>query len=161
MFQRETHLNQFLMGYLDKVVADIPNDRIAERGAGGGHPPVWILGHLAIVGEMGQMLLGGALEHPEWFPIFGPGSSDEVQGADRFSKNELIQVIHTAYPKVCELAAATPPERLEQPHGFELLNDTAISTVGDLTTHGLTAHFAFHLAQLSAWRRADGKGPIM
>lgn len=161
MFERETHLNQFLMGYFDQIVADIPADRITERGPGGGHPPLWILGHLAIVGEMGQMLLGGTLEHPEWMPIFGPGSSDEVADAGRFAKDDLVEVIHAAYPKVCELAAATPAERLAQPHGFELLSDTPISTVGDLTSHGLTSHFAFHLAQLSSWRRADGKGPII
>lgn len=161
MFERESHLNHFLMGYFDQVVADIPADRITERGPGGLHPPVWILGHLAIVGEMGQMLLGGSLEHPEWMPIFGPGSSDDVQDAGRFTKGDLVQVIYDAYPKVCEMAAAASVERLQQPHGFELLNGTPIQTVGDLTTHGLTAHFALHLAQLSAWRRADGKGPLM
>lgn len=161
MFDREITLNRFLLGYFDKVVADIPDDRIAERAPGGLHPPVWVLGHLAIVGEMGLMLLGGELQHPEWIERFGPQSSDEVEDADPHSKAEFVEVVRTAYPKLCEMLLDTPQERLDAPHGLELLEGTPIETVGDLSAHLLTTHFSFHLAQLSAWRRAAGNGPLL
>jgi hypothetical protein len=161
MFDREIKFNQFLLGYFDKVVADIPADRIAERGSGGGHPPVWVLGHLAIVAEMGQTLLGGRLDHREWVPLFGPRSSDEVPNAERFSKVELVELVRTGYPKLRELMQATPSDVLNRPHGVEVLHGTPIETVADAEVHLLTTHFAFHLAQLSGWRRAAGNGPLL
>lgn len=161
MFDRDIKLNQFFLAYFEEVIADIPANRITERAPGNGHPPVWVLGHLAIVGEMGQVPLGGQLQHPEWAPLFSPGSSDEVPGADQFAKDDLVQVIHTAYPKLGELLKNAPSEVLDQPHTVELLKGSSIETVADLEVHVLTTHFAFHLAQLSGWRRAAGLGPLV
>lgn len=161
MFQREIKLNKFLLGYFDKVVADIPDDRITERAPGGLHPPVWVLGHLAIVGEMGQMLLGGDLNHPEWIERFGPQSSDDVPDAAQYSKSKFVDVIRTGYPQLCEMIANAPPARLDAPHGIGILEGSPIETVGDAMAHLLNTHFSFHLAQLSGWRRAAGNAPLL
>jgi hypothetical protein len=161
MFDREITLNRFLLGSFDQVVADIPADRLAERPPGSGHPPVWVLGHLAIVAEMGQTLLGGQLQHPQWMPLFGPGSSDDVTTTEGVTKDHLVQAIRAGYLKVSELLVATPTEVLNRPHGVTILDGTPIETVADIEAHLLTTHFAFHLAQLSGWRRAAGLGPLI
>ena len=161
MFDRDLKFNQFLLNYFDKVVADIPADRIAERSGGTGHPPLWVLGHLAIVAEMGQMILGGEMQHPEWVPVFGPGSSDDVENPSNYNKDELVQLVRSEYPKLATMLPAAPAERLDAPHGIELLEGTLIETVADIQVHLLTTHFAFHLAQLSGWRRAEGNGPLI
>lgn len=161
MFDQDIKLNRFLLNYFDQIVADIPADRIAEPAQGGGHPPLWVLGHLAIVGEMGQAMLGGRMMHPEWVEMFGPGSSDQVSEPTRFSKKEFVDCIRSGYPKLCAMLAAAPKEALDVPHGVELLSGTHIETAADLQSHLLTSHFSFHLAQLSAWRRGAGKGPII
>ncbi|QDV48040.1 hypothetical protein [Gimesia fumaroli] len=61
MFENEITLNQFLLEQLGTIMADLPEDCLFTPGTGHGHPPVWILGHLAIVGEMGQTFLGAML----------------------------------------------------------------------------------------------------
>ena len=59
MFEREIAVNQYLLGYFANVAADMPDDSLFYPSVGHGHPPIWIMGHLAITGEMGQSLLGG------------------------------------------------------------------------------------------------------
>lgn len=156
MFEREITLNTFLMKGLDDIVADIPEDRIYDRAPGNGHPPVWVLGHLAICGELGEKFSGGNVSHLSWLPVFGPGSSDDLEDKGLYSKSELVEAIHTSYKKFADLAKGLPSGILDVPHGVELLEGSAIKTVGDLVAHLLSSHFGFHLAQLSAWRRAEG-----
>lgn len=160
MFEMETKLNQFFVAGFQQVMADIPADRINERPPGNGHPPLWVLGHLAICTELGQKLLGGRLEHVRWLPVFGPGSSDDVENPDQYSRDELVRMIVEGYPALCETAAGADPELLKKPHGVELLAGTTIETVEDIVAHLLSTHFAFHLAQLSAWRRAAGHSAL-
>jgi len=156
VFEYEGDLNQFLIAGLERVVADIPEDRLNERAPGNGHPPVWVLGHLVVVAEMGLQIFGQRPEHLHWFKIFGPGSSDDVPDAESYKKAELLDCIVSSYPRLCEAARNADPERLGQPHGVALLEGTPIATFGQLTSHILTSHLSFHLAQLSAWRRAAG-----
>ena len=160
MFESEIKLNQFHVRGFQAVVADIPADRLNERAPGNGHPPVWVLGHLAICAELGQKLCGGTIEHMAWLPAFGPGSSDEITDEGRYSKDEFMSVITNGYPKLAELAANASADVLDQPHGVELLNGSALVTVGDVLSHLLSSHFAFHIAQLSAWRRAAGHSAL-
>ena len=160
MFEQEIVLNQFLMEGFGSIVADIPADRCLERAPGNGHPPIWVLGHLAICSELGEMLCGGNLTHPEWLPVFGPGSSDDIAVSDQFSKDDLVQEIVTGYPRMAEMARNVDPVAMEKPHEVELLLGSPIVTVGQLVSHLLSSHFAFHQAQLSAWRRAAGFGPL-
>lgn len=159
MFEREIHLNKFLLGYYEQVVADIPADKLGERAPGHGHPPVWVLGHLAICTEFGCQFFGTPVHTPAWMNTFGPGSSDEVNAAE-YSKQDFVRMTLEGYPRLCEAILLGTPEQLDAPHGIRQLNGTPIVTVSELMAHLLTSHFAFHLAQLSGWRRAAGKGPL-
>lgn len=158
MFSREIKLNQFMLGYFDKVVADIPAESFAERGIGGGHPPQWIVGHLAVVGETALQLAGGPPPaHPEWGPLFGPRSSDEPSPGTIFGKDELTIAMRQSYEQLQQQVATLSEEAINRPHPLALLRGTPIETVGDLLAHVLTCHFTMHAAQLSCWRRAAGK----
>ena len=63
MFDNEIVINEFHLGLLSRIAADIPDSQLYQPSVGHGHPPVWILGHLAICGELGQKLLGGSVTH--------------------------------------------------------------------------------------------------
>jgi len=155
-FQRETLLNQFSIGYLEQLAADISDDDLIARPAGAMHTPLWILGHLALVGEMGCRMVGGKLTHREWLGLFAPGTKDEFESAEPFSRDELIQCIKKTYAEFAELAAAAEPDVIDQPHSVDLLRATPLVTVGDVVAHMMTTHFSFHVAQLSMWRQAAG-----
>ena len=156
MFDNEIVINDFQLRMLTRIAADIPESQLFQPGAGHGHPPAWILGHLAICGEIGQKFLGGKLVHPRWLVLFGPGSSDRIAEDVSLTHAILTQANTDAYAQFRELAAHADAQRLQAPHGVELLKGSGIDTVGQLITHLLTSHFATHLAQLSSCRRAGG-----
>lgn len=160
MYEQETKLNQFMMASFGQVMADIPLDRINERPAGDGHPPLWVLGHLAICVELGYLMLGTPLKTPEWMAVFGPGSSDKIDNPENYDAADLITKIKEGYPALCQAAVSADAEALAAPHGIALLDGTPVATRGDLLAHLLTTHFSFHVAQLSAWRRAAGHAPL-
>jgi hypothetical protein len=160
MFENEIAINEFLHGWLAKALADVSDAQWFEPGAGHGHPPAWILGHLAICGELGQMLLGGKVVHENWLPLFGPGSSDRVAADASLGKSVLHAATVSAYGELRKLAAAADAEHLKRPHGISLFDGTPIQTIGHATSLLLTNHFAFHLSQLSSCRRAAGHKAI-
>ncbi len=160
MFQREALLNQFMISYLDTLAAEVTNDNLASRLVDSGHSPLWILGHLAICAELGIKMLGGNIDHREWLPLFAPGTKDEFTSSQGHSRDELIACIKSSYPRLSELANEADQTMLNQPHGVDLLKPTVLKTVGDVVAHLMTTHLAFHIAQLSAWRRANGQGPL-
>lgn len=156
MFENEIVINEFQLRMLARITADLPESQLFQPGAGHGHPPAWILGHLAICGEIGQKLLGGKITHPRWLVLFGPGSSDQIAEDTALSIPSLVQANTDAYALFRSMAVQADPQRLQAPHGAEILKGTGIDTVGQLITHLLTSHFAAHLAQLSSCRRAEG-----
>jgi hypothetical protein len=160
MFENEIAVNQQLLVYFSKVAKEIPEDSLFHPSAGHGHPPVWIMGHLAIVGEMGQMMLGGSVAHPEWVPVFGPGSSDIIHQNEALNKRAMISIARDSYEKLRELAAKADEKSVSRPHNVALFDGTPIQTVGQLVTVLLTSHFGFHLSQLSSCRRTAGFGPL-
>ena len=160
MFERESMLNRTLLESFKAIIPDIPADRIYEPAPGNGHPPVWVMGHLAICAEIGQKYCGGSVAHPAWLKLFGPGSSNKVEDTGELSKDELVTAILESYSTFAEMARNADKSTLAGPHGVPLLEGTPVETAGDLVAHLLTSHLSFHLAQLSGWRRAAGHGPL-
>lgn len=156
MFDNEITINEFQLGLCTRIAADLPESQLFQPAAGHGHPPVWVLGHLAICAELGQKWLGGKLSHPRWMVLFGPGSSDQVADDGKLTPQALVDANIEGYAKFRELAALADPQRMLEPHGVELLHGTAIQTVGHFITHLLTSHLAFHMSQLSSCRRTGG-----
>ena len=85
-------------------------------------------------------------------------SSAELKKA--YSKDDFVKMTLEGYPRMSEAIRNASEEQLSAAHGIRLLDGTPTQTTGELMAHLLTSHFAFHLAQLSGWRRASGKGPL-
>ncbi len=160
MYEQEAKLNQFMMQSFNQVMADIPVARINDRAAGNGHSPLWVLGHLAICVELGYLMLGTPIKTTEWMTAFGPGSSDQIENPDKYDVADLMAKIQQGYPELAAAAAQADLDVLSAPNGIELLKGSPMVTCGDLISHLLTTHFAFHIAQLSVWRRAAGHDPL-
>lgn len=161
MLTREAANNRFQLGVFSQIVADLDDATMFVPGAGHGHRPIWILGHLAICAEMGQQMLGGSLQHPEWMPLFGPGSSGEVPPEQAPSRELLVTSIAEGYARLQEMALSEDCRQyLSNDHGFAPFADSPIRDVGDIVALLLTNHFGFHLAQLSSCRREAGFPPL-
>lgn len=160
MFENELAVNEALIRQFAKTADDVPEELLFHPCVGHGHPPVWIFGHLAIIAEMGQSLIGGTVTHPAWIPMFGPKSSDIVASSDDLTKASLRTAVKENYRNLRSLAATVDPSIVSQPHSVELLLGSPVKTIGHVVSLILTSHFGFHLGQLSSCRRTAGFGPL-
>jgi uncharacterized damage-inducible protein DinB len=161
MFDRELTLYAFNLWYGKQLVADIPDEQLAEQPAQGFNHPAWVLGHLAAVADSGLQLLGRpSAVSPEWHQLFDPGTVHSPERSLYPSKADLIAGYEAAHARLAEAVAAGPdPERLTRPNPVRDLRPV-LPTRGDLLAHILTTHEATHLGQLSAWRRQFGFPPV-
>ncbi len=160
MFDSAIAINEFQCKGFEKIAADINEQSFFEPSAGHGHPPAWIIGHLAISAEAGMQYFGRAIAHPEWSPIFGIGSSGQVTPSEALRKEVLQTALLQNYQGLREFAAQASPDAMSQPHRLPFFGETPIKTVGDCITLLLTSHFASHLSQLSSCRRVAGFAPL-
>jgi hypothetical protein len=160
MLETERKINQFVMGYARMLMADIPDDRMAEQPMPGVNHPAWILGHLAWSTDRGRWVLGLEPEFPaEWTTLFGFGSKPSADPGDYPSREELIGALERGFERLREQAASATPEQLAQPSPNPRTRDQ-LPTVKDAIAFLLTGHPGVHLGQLSTWRRMIGMPPL-
>lgn len=157
MLETEIKLYAFALGYGRLLLADIDDARLAEQPAPGMNSPAWVIGHLALVADMGVGLLGGTPTlSDDWRGRHGPGSVPNADRAAYPSKSVLVEAWEQGHHRLTQAARNAAPERLQAPHGLPIAFLSALPSVGDLLAHILTTHEAAHLGQLSAWRRVLG-----
>lgn len=158
MFEREIVLYDFLLGYIQRLTADIDDKQLDWSPQPGVHSAAWILSHLAIATDYALMNLGQKAALPkEWHKRFGPSSSELSAGEGRPSKIELLEALAAGHSRVKEAVRSVKPENLQGPHPVKVLDGTPIKTVEHLIAHLMTTHAAGHIGQLSFWRRCAGK----
>jgi len=156
MFTTEIHVNSFLLNYVDGLLKDIPDERMAELPAAGVNHPAWILGHLIYTGDAVVSMLGGAKELPEhWAKLFGGGSELTSNRTDYPGKTELLDLLKSRFLAARQLLAVAPESILEAPNPRLHMRER-LPTVADMVSFVLTGHFGIHLGQLSTWRRLIG-----
>ena len=160
LLEREIAINQYQLEMFRKIANDLGDASLFDRTPGHGHPPAWILGHLAICAELGQRHQGGSITHPDWVARFGTGSSDVITPEPTLTVTVLSGAIIEEYRKLQSLALSQSDDFLLRDHGVAGLAGTPIETVADAIATLFTNHFGFHLSQLSACRRTAGHTPI-
>lgn len=161
MFERESKLCNFALGYCRKLVQDIPEDKLAIQPAPGMNHPAWVLGHLAIVGDSALLMLGQRGHCPrDWRPLFGMGSKPVTDRAVYPSCEELMAKVETNYRALITAVQAAPAELIDAPHKAPFFKEE-LPTVGDLLGHIMTTHLTMHAGQISAWRRTQGLAGVL
>ena len=160
MFESETTLVNFGIGYLKTIAADLKDEDLTTLKESTGKTPQWILGHLRIASEFGSKMLGAEPGcGDDWFAAYGPGSQPGDSSAPAFTITDVLADIEKGYLRLLELTKNASQEQLDQKHGFEVL-EPEISTKRDFMSHLLTTHITYHLAQLSACRQVKGNSPV-
>src|SRR6185312_14930576 len=117
MFETECTVNQFLLGYCRMMMAELPDERLAEQPSPGVNHPAWILGHLAYSGDAAVARLGGEKTlTEEWTRQFGPGSKHSAVRAEYPSKEELLRVLEDRFEQARRQAAIATAEIMAVPN---------------------------------------------
>jgi hypothetical protein len=141
------------------LLADpVPADRFAEQPAAGVNHPAWVVGHLAFAADFGLTICGAAAVCPaDWSAKFGIRSAPVPDPAAYPPKDELLAKFDESHQRLVEAVPHADPAALDRPQPLTFLGPH-VATMGELLAHILTTHEAFHLGQLSAWRRVSGFG---
>lgn len=144
------------LGFLEKMVADVPAERMCHQPPGLPNHPAWQVGHLTVVRSGMARMLGASADVPEaWQALFGPGSTPSSDTTKYPAKDELLATLRRAHRVVVDAFKAADPAKLAAPHGVERLNALG-PTLGHVVVTALTAHDGLHVGQLSDWRRVMG-----
>ncbi|MEQ8849855.1 DinB family protein [Botrimarina sp.] len=153
-------LYRFTLSACESLMADVAEEELWRQLPGGGNPPGWQLGHLAVVNSMALRMLGGEAALPGgWLESFGPGSQPVPDLAPAPGKDELLEQLRTTHAAVCDALGRVDLATLTEPNPIGLLA-AALPTQGDLLAHILTTHAGMHLGHLSEWRRQMGRPPM-
>jgi hypothetical protein len=147
----------FYLTYAHKLVDDIPDERMCEQPVAGVtmNHAAFLIGHLAWANDNGCVMLGQEPQFPaDLKPLFVMGSIPQGQRAAYPPKATLLSAFDAAHARLGDCVSKASPETLASPPAERMR--ARFPTMGHLIVGLMTGHFANHLGQLSAWRRACG-----
>jgi len=161
MDQHVIHAFRFSLQYAQGLASDIPDEQMARQFDGLVNHAAWQLGHMAYA-------LGGVLQYAgvevekdeKSIALFGMGSTPVGERDVYPSKQALLDTLAAMHERVEPALSEFTPERMAKENPVEGFRQT-MPTVGDAVTFLLTTHYAVHLGQLAAWKRAAGVGKPM
>ncbi|WP_432797900.1 DinB family protein [Poriferisphaera sp. WC338] len=137
----------------------IPEDRMTEQPNGLRNHPTWILGHLTAAHNAAISILTDISIRPESeTALFAIGSTPHADPALYPDKQTLIDNYLDIHQHYIAAVTAASPEKLAAPSPLER-HKGRFSSLAMFVLHVGTAHEAYHLGQLSAWRQATGIAP--
>lgn len=140
---------------IEKLLADVPDERLAEQPAGLRNHPAWTLTHLCVGNDFClQSVAREPICPKEWFPLAGPGTMPTPDRAAYPSKDVLLATLRRQHELVTEGVRAAPPGHFDQPAPERVRSFAA--TLGHIVAYMLASHENYHLGQLLAWKRVAG-----
>ena len=160
------HSFAYSLDYLREMIADVPEGSMTAQPDGITNHPAWTIGHIVFIAQA----IGGVIGvepwlDEDWAQQFGPGSSvhkparEQGRYQDATSKAALFTALATAQIKLATAITALTDEELDKPFPDPSYADV-FPTVRHALTQVLLGHTAFHIGQISVWRRAMDLPPI-
>jgi hypothetical protein len=145
--------------YAKQILADINDSAMCQQPLGLNHP-AWLMMHVSTTADYASNLLGGQGVCPtDWNDRADTKKPLTQNRSDYPSKEDLLKTFEAALLNALKLYQGATEEELSTPQKLGFFEE-ALPTVGEMATFMLVAHTNLHLGQLSAWRRAIGKGPL-
>jgi hypothetical protein len=154
-------LNAFRLhlDHVRRLVADVPESRMAAQPGAQRDHAAWTLGHLTYSCQA----IGEELGVPPWlgpaWAAFAPGSRPTSSSADYPKKGDLLAALADAEGRIGACLRRLGVAELEMPLPDARFREK-LPTVGHAAVHILVGHTATHAGRLSAWRAAIGLAPV-
>ena len=146
--------------YLGDLVSDLSRDQMVGQPHGVRIHPAWVVGHLTYSCQS----IGGEFGLVPWLPAesaeqFGTGS---VPLGDPEAYPSMFEALHglvDAKAHVSSAIRSLDSAQLDQPLPDENFRQL-LPTIRDAITQILVAHAAYHVGQVTIWRRLMGIEPV-
>src|SRR6185369_18084429 len=99
MFELIVPTYTFALGYAQKLVVDIPDERMCEQPLPGRvmNHGAWSLGHLAWSLGNGLVLLGQSAPTSDWQALFGTGTAPQAERSKYPAKDVLLKTLEQVH----------------------------------------------------------------
>jgi hypothetical protein len=158
------HCLQRSIGYAEKVLADIPDDKFAHKAVAGANHPAFIVGHLSLYPNRIFTLIGRKdliVDRPGWPEMFQAGSACHDDACKYPSKDILVKAMLDGYRRVAEVLPTVSDEVLARDNPMEGRMREVFPKIGIAVNFLCNNHLMMHLGQISNWRRGIGLGSAM
>ena len=143
------------LGYAQRLVADIPDERMVFQPGPGMNHPAWVLCHLNLYHPVIVSLIKNEpFDDPKGHK-YGMTSKPVRDPAAYPAKGDLVETFIQGHADVTHALRSADPTALQAPVTLERWKD-AMSTVNLALGYLMVLHESVHLGQLSAWRRVQG-----
>ena len=150
------HSFDYALDYLREQVADVAPADMAAQPHGIPNHPAWLIGHLTYACELLSGALGVAPRLPgDWADRFGTGSVPAASVTRYEPKDVALAILRDAQGRLARTVEQLDEARLDDPFPDESLR-AEFPTIRHALTQILAGHAAFHVGQLSVWRKAMG-----
>jgi hypothetical protein len=156
MFELIIPTYNFALTYSLKLVEDVPEERMCEQPVPGRvmNHAAWSLGHIAWSLGNGLVLLGHSTPTSDWQNLVGTGSQPQAERSKYPAKDVLVKTLQQVHADLLNAVQTAPLEKLNGPPHERMRH--RFPTLAHMLAGLMTAHYASHNGQLSAWRRAMG-----
>jgi hypothetical protein len=150
------HSLNYSLNFLAEQVEDVDAADMAAQPAGITNHPSWTIGHLIHVLQLIGTVIGiQRTLPPEWIVRYGPGSKPVADITVYETKEDLIALLLESRIRLAEAVSELDDSPLDQPFPDPAYLDV-FPTVRHALNQVLVGHTAFHIGQLSVWRKAMG-----
>jgi len=146
-----------------QLLKDVDDARMVEQPPGIPNHAAWQLGHLAYSLEGASQMLGGSFALPAgWNDRYGMGSRPLADRGAYPSKNELLDRLEEAADSVASVMRGGDAAAMDATNPVpDPMFQKMMPTLGDAIAFLVNSHYAYHLGQMSGWRRAIGLGSAL
>ncbi|MCI0612777.1 DinB family protein [bacterium] len=155
-------LHSFAYGldFLREQVADINEADMVKQPNGIMNHPAWTIGHITAATHLLARTIGVTKWLPtEWVQHYRTGSHPVTDAGIYDSKNDLLSKLSEAQSKITQAIEQMTDSQLDVPFPTESYRDV-FPTIRHALTQVLIGHTAFHVGQISVWRKAMNLPPM-
>ena len=150
------HSFAYSLDFLREQVADVAAAEMSAQPKGILNHPAWVIGHLTHACQM----LSGTLGVPPWLPgdwaaRYGTGSVPVADAGRYEAKDAALAMLRDAQLRLTRAVEPLDDRRLDQPFPDPSYREV-FPTIRHALTQVMVGHAAFHVGQVSVWRKAMG-----
>ena len=152
-------LLDFQLLYLNRLVENIPDERLYEKQLEGFNSAGWILGHICVEAEDVIRQLPSTIPFEKldsnWEKWFRNSTGKVAVLSNLPSKEVLINTLNKRYKLLGNAYADLSTTQRNSPHPSSLLREI-LTTVDAWFAHHLTTHIAMHCGNIVVWKKMIG-----
>lgn len=156
MKQTIAALYKFQLNYLEKLVQNIPEDRLYEKQLEGYNSAGWILGHIFVEAEDVLNFLDIPYEkNKDWTALF-QNTNGKITTLEHLpTKEEMLTKIKSRYDALLDVYLNLNQTERNADHPSTLIKEM-LPNMDAWFAHHLTTHISIHCGNLVVWKKMVG-----